>query len=127
MPGRECGEGGLVAHRAAGVEGIGVLVDADDLAADPCGRGGQLAPYRFPNGWGASVMGTPGTSHCQLAVAQAVDDHPDRFMVVEQHPLVGHRGVLSDLDDDAVQRLLEAIAALPACRTARPACSLRWE
>jgi hypothetical protein len=83
--------------------------------------------YRFPNGWGASVMGTPGTSHCQLALAQAVDDHPDRFVVLEQHPLMGRQRVLSDLDDDAVQWLLEAIAALPTCRPRRPSCSMRWE
>lgn len=76
--------------------------------------------YRFPNGWGASVV----VGH-ELAVTRPVDEHPDHFYLVEDDPLVQPHGTRSYSTDDELTALLDEIASRPWAGI--PDLTERWQ
>lgn len=64
--------------------------------------GGTRWVYRFPNGWGASVIRGTGTYGTELCVSRPVSEDPDDFYLVEDDPL--NDGWLSE--DAITDRLL---------------------
>jgi len=85
--------------------------------AHPTCPGGILKIYKFPNGYGASVIRTACSSGgdrglWELAVVQYSKEDPERFHLTYDTPLTSN--VLGHLNEGAVDGLLSAIEALEA-------------
>lgn len=81
----------------------------------PAGKGGVQKLFRFPNGYGASVVQSPysygGDSGLwELAVIRYVEEDTDAFLLAYDTPITND--VIGYLDEQEVDALLEQIAAL---------------
>lgn len=82
----------------------------------PMGMGGTQQLYRFPNGYGASVVrfyGSYGYEQGQYELAVIKFDGPDNFKWSIDYETPITNDVLGYLDPDEVERTLEEISALP--------------
>ena len=81
----------------------------------PGGKGGVQKLFRFPNGYGASVVQSPysygGDSGLwELAVIRYVEEDTDAFLLTYDTPITND--VIGYLDEQEVDALLEQISAL---------------
>jgi len=72
--------------------------------------GGPRLVFRFPNGYGASVVQGPGTYGMELAVIRFFSEDNDDFDLVYDTPITAD--VLGWLTEDDLVRTLKSIKAL---------------
>ena len=74
-------------------------------------NGGVQLLFRFPNGYGASLINSPTSYGNELAVARFDGDNCDDWDIDYDTPITD--GVLGHLPTDEIEAALDAIAALP--------------
>ena len=79
-------------------------------------HGGEQLVFRFPNGYGASLINLPGSYGNEIAVARFDGDNCDDWVIDYDTPISD--GVLGFLTLAEIEDSLDLIAALP-CRPAQ--------
>lgn len=78
----------------------------------PAGMGGYQKIFRFPNGYGASVVEFPGSYGLELAVIEFEGaDDIEKFHLTYETPITDD--VLVRLDDASLEEALDQVQALP--------------
>ena len=77
----------------------------------PTFGGGQQLVFRFPNGYGASLINSPMSHGNEIAVARFDGDNCDDWHLDYDTPIT--RDVLGHLTLPEIEAALDAIAALP--------------